>query len=355
MFTLFTAAAAIAAAPAAPGTMCKTALSVAPAGFHCVEAPLGVALAPDQERAEQLAIYAEAGEVRFKTHFGRDVPRYAVVDYDGKSKIGDFQRSLNKTGFRRTLPWLSREAYAEAIRGATRQMVDAMAAAANMTPAEKDELLAKEMATAEKGLSPYEMEMFEGYVVPHEIGHGWYTQTYWPGFVMDKMGHYGSPSPDWLYETASILMESGDSADGRRHYFRETYWGRDKRAEAAELLNLREFLGRDHPEKEANQSTQQQASDGDGPTITVVQPKEGMSGARYYEQGRMFADFLIDRTGDRAIFGSIGEAFGQGKSMDQWLAANGAANGLAGSVEGLEQQWREWLRARFGPPAQVEQ
>lgn len=335
-----------------PGELCRTALA-AVEGYHCVENARGVALAADPERARQLALYGQAAEVRFALHFGQEAAQYALIDWDGQRTVGTDQRSLNKAGFKRTLPWLSRAAYGEALRGATRQMVDAMAASAKLDDAAKAELLAKEMQTAERGLSQYEMDLFEATVVPHEIGHGLYTEAFWPGFVMDKLGHYGSPSPDWLDETAAILLESGDSAEQRRQSFHEAYTGRGDASILAELLDLKQFLTRDHPEKANNVAAGASAPDANGgPTITVVQNdlSAPRSGAMYYEQARMFADFLIERSGDRAVFAAVARAAASGQSVEDWLANSGDQHGLAGSLELLERDYLAWLAARFGAP-----
>lgn len=348
----FAAALAATSADLVPGKFCRAATSVAPT-MQCVETGRGAALANSAERAQELAHYALAGEARFKTHFGAEAPFHALIDFDGKSGTGELQKALVRIGFRRTLPWLSREAYGHALRGATRQMVDAMAGARNLRPAEKQALLDEELRKAEQGLSRYEMDLFETTVVPHEIGHGWYTEMLWPGFVMDKMGHYGSPSPDWLDETAAILMESGDSAEVRRFHFLEAYVGRDAKRHAGELLDLKQFLERDHPEKENNQTARATGSSKEEMTVTVKYADAGQgshSGERYYEQARVFADFLIDRTGDRAIFAPIGRAFAAGRSMNDWLASNGSAKNLPGNIEGLQRQWHAWLKARFGAP-----
>jgi hypothetical protein len=73
--------------------------------------------------------------------------------------------------------------------------------------------------------------------------------------------------------------------------------------------------------------------------------------ALFYLQGRMLADFLIDRTGDPAIFADIGAAFGRGRTIEQWLAERGPAHRLPATLDGLDAAWRAWLRNRFGAPA----
>ncbi|MEN5231074.1 hypothetical protein [Brevundimonas naejangsanensis] len=64
----------------------------------------------------------------------------------------------------------------------------------------------------------------------------------------------------------------------------------------------------------------------------------------------MFADFLLDRTGDPQVFKAIAEALAQGDSFEDWLSVQGSTRRLPESMAGLDAAWREWLTVRFGPP-----
>lgn len=209
-------------------------------------------------------------------------------------------------------------------------------------------------------VTPFALEVNEASVVPHEIGHGWYVEAFWPGYSIEATGHYGRPGPDWLDEVAPILMESGDSAELRRSLFRDVYraQGRGILADypVADLIDLPRFLSRDHPTKAGSREKKNDATRTGAPVIKVVatDSEAQMASIReaslFYPQGRIFADFLLDRTGDPAVFGSIGDAFGRGETFEQWLAANGADKGLASTVPGLDRDWRQWLAGRFGAP-----
>jgi hypothetical protein len=70
--------------------------------------------------------------------------------------------------------------------------------------------------------------------LPHELGHVWFRNQYWPkpklaatgassstaGKVSSQLSsHYGSPGPDWLDEMAAISMETDTMTDCRRLRF----------------------------------------------------------------------------------------------------------------------------------------
>lgn len=71
----------------------------------------------------------------------------------------------------------------------------------------------------------------------------------------------------------------------------------------------------------------------------------------YGFQARMFADYLAEKSGDPAVFGRLGQAFGAGTTFESWLAGEGAALGLPATVEALSVDWRGWLQGRLGAPA----
>lgn len=122
------------------------------------------------------------------------------------------------------------------------------------------------------------------------------------------------------------------------------------------LIDLPRFLFREHPGH--GNEVQAEAARTGTLAIRVLSGDDAQAQmanirekALFYNQGRVFADFLIDRTGNPAVFGAIGEAFGRGETFEVWLAANGGALGLAATVPELDLQWRAWLETRFGRTA----
>jgi hypothetical protein len=350
--------------PTQAGEMCDAALAAVTGkgpALVCAEAPLGVALALNTDRAAELARLGQAGEERFKTHFGRDPVRYAVVEITDQLILKSQTDALQAAGFTRTLPHFShagqRKQYEDSVRSA---------AVARARAAGSDGIDAGDQAVAgaAQRLTVFALNNTEATVVPHELGHGWYTQAFWPGYETAPDKGYGSPGPDWLDEAGPVLMESGDSAEQRRGIFRTLYRGEGRAMFAGypveRLTDLRLFLTREHPvqaiSQRAAEMAKQQGNTGAPVTIVMSSADPGakdlsnIDPGLFYAQGRMFADYLIDRTGDPAIFGSIGEAFGRGETMDVWLATNGSAKNLPGSIDALTTDWRAWLAARFGAP-----
>ena len=333
--------------------LCAQATAVVP-GKQCAANPNGVVLAPERPEAERIAAAVREGETRFARHFGRSPPRYAIVQDFRPEEL----RALNAAGFVRTLPWLTlaqlEAASIESIRRAAQ-----MQATAQGLPPDRAEAVMQQAEAQWRSRNSREARIArDAGVLPHEIGHGWYVQLYWPGTMLDRTGHYGGPGPDWLDETAAILMESDAFAADRRRQFEEVYRGTSATAggigiSVAELVDLPRFLTRAHPGLALQEA--RRPPPGSGPQVRVLTGDEARRVAGgaglFYLQGRMFADFLIDRTGNPAIFAEMGAAFGRGQSLDQWLAERGPSHRLGATVAELDVAWRAWLEGRFGPPA----
>ncbi|MBU1384939.1 MAG: hypothetical protein KKG14_07090 [Alphaproteobacteria bacterium] len=86
-------------------------------------------------------------------------------------------------------------------------------------------------------------------------------------------------------------------------------------------------------------------------SLDTSDPGEQARAVMFYAQARVFADFLLERTGDPAVYGRIARALADGRTMDQWLAVDGAASGLPGSVTALDAAWMAWLADAYGPAA----
>jgi hypothetical protein len=346
----------VASGSAAAGELCDAATQAAP-GLACAEAPLGVALSRDPLRAQSLAGLGRGGETRFRRHFGLDPARYAIVEFDDPALLGGHIRALNAGGFKRTLPWFAPTAYLAAISAAAVSQARAEGEAADLAPERIEALAAEAAARARAVFTPFEIADDEAGVVPHEVGHGWYTEAFWPGITLDTDGHYGGPGADWMDETAAVLVEGGDFPDNRRRDFLEIYHG-----EAADmrgyLLDLAGFLNREHPGKAAvAQDAAKAESNATGAPVVAVVPRgsgpEQDRFSAYYPMARVFADYLIERTGDTAVFGSIGDSFARGETFDRWLANEGTRRGLAGTVPELQDAWLTWLTMRFREPGPV--
>jgi hypothetical protein len=331
-------------------------------GYACVATPHGVAMAPAEQRAGELARYAATGELAFRRYFAMEPTNYAVVENAAGAPVAKIRGTLRAAGFRTVLPWLSAEGFASSAAASLQANVEAMAKQRGLNEEQTAALVAKaKEQIPNRGVNNTEMR--DGGAMPHELGHMWFLEAYWPGTVPDRESHYGTPAPDWMDEVSAMLMEGGRMPDNRRDQFKAIYTGHGKAQlasyPAAELIDLPRFLGRTHPGKALQDRIMR--SGAGSPTMgqpIVLQVKDndalgkaGLDAAVFYLQGRVFADFLIEKSRDEAIFASLGRAFGKGQTFEQWLAANGRKKRLTDSISGLDRQWREWLAARYGPPA----
>jgi len=318
----------------------------------CAETPGGLVYAPDRTEAERNAAYAAAGEARFRRHFDRAPPSYAMV-------IGrltpELQATFRAAGIKTVLPWLTAEQQRTAHGDAMRRAAEAQAKASGLDAAATEALLARIM----QGPGGQQMIERNPGVVAHELGHAWFIQTFWPGFAVDRQGHYGGPAPDWLDETAAILMEDERMNNDRRDQFRMLHTGKAKGALSGRPDPLPAFLSKDHPMKGTQQALMGQGAAGAAgqPQVQmIVSRQDGSSdprsaeAPRFYLQGRAWADFLIDRSGRPAIFADIASAMADGRTLEQWLAAEGPRNGLGATLPETERLWAAWLQARYGPP-----
>ncbi|HEV2123005.1 MAG TPA: hypothetical protein VGW38_09545 [Chloroflexota bacterium] len=180
--------------------------------------------------------------------------------------------------------------------------------------------------------------------LPHEFGHYWFVEQYWPGQMGE--GHYGGPAPDWLDEIAAILHETEASAAARRKSFR-----RRVDADGGPAKFLRDYLSRDHPMRPVLG-----IAPSPGSRVIPAKPSGyiiGPEGSRipididaafnFYAMGRIFADFMIEKSGNERIFAEIADALAKGASFEEWLRARGAASGIGSSPAELDRNWTEWL------------
>lgn len=330
---------------------CPAALRAVP-GKVCTANAYGVLLAAEKSEADRLARLARDGEAKFATHFGRPPAPYAIV----QDPAPDSLKALGRAGFKNLLPWITPAQIEAATVASLQRGAEAKAKAqglgATQTKAAVDATIA---AWRAKNPLQTRLAQEEG-TVPHEAGHGWYVKAFWPDAVVDGKGHYGGPGPDWLDEMAAVLMESEKFTQTRRDQFGKIYSGQKLAGPLASLtraqiVDLPLYLSREHPAKHLQGGPQpRQAIGGSG--IRILSGDEAVKAASgailFYLQSRVFADYLIARSGDPAVFAEIGAAFGRGETMDQWLAKRGAAHRLGTSVGALDAGWRAWLVGRFG-------
>lgn len=305
--------------------------------------------APFYARAFHLVVSVERG----------DQPPYFLVDQALKvSKSLGLDRRIQRgpqTGAQSeridsdTGPWPDPEAFDQArgkgIEAAARQF----AATQGLGAVQADQMVARALANggADGGKAALDAGM-----LPHELGHLWFTQAFWPtaGQVEDGVSHYGGPGPDWLDALAAVLLEDAPTTDRRRVQMDLLLQGEvvpaiGPVAGRETLLDLKGFLSRPHPALARVQMNAPNLPSGGGIALVYTPagggPNPVVQERLFYIQARGFADFLIDKTERATVFADIAQALADGRTFPEWLSTDGATLGLPGSVDGLEELWRE--------------
>jgi hypothetical protein len=330
--------------------LCARALSAAP-DFNCADTGRGVALAASPEEAGRLAGYARAAEARFTAHFGRDIAPYVLISTPPVPQ----RAALYAAGFTHVLPWPAPRAFDEAARRGVEQGTRRFAASQNMTPTQTEEVVARALSQIPDARA---QAALDAGMVPHELGHLWFTQAFWPERPetgADAPRHYGGPGPDWLDEAAAVVLEDEATAAQRRDQFRAMMKGETVPAVGpvdgrAMLLDLPGLLAREHPglARAVAVAPEIATSGGVGVSFTPAGagPRPGVLERIFYIHTRAFSDYLIQRSGGPRILADIAQAVASGDSLETWLVRQGAAYGLPASIADLQKDW--WVFATAG-------
>lgn len=325
--------------------LCARALEAAP-GLTCIATGHGVALAEKPGDAETFAGYARGAEARFQAHFGQPIAPYALV----LTPPAPGRAAMTAAGFQHFLPWPSPEAFAEAAQRGIERAARGFAASQNMSAEQADQVVARAMAN--RPTAEGQAALNAG-IVPHELAHLWFTAAFFPAPPPeDGQRHYGGTGPDWLDEAAAVVVEDDATADLRRDQFRLLMRGETTPALGSEdsrptLLDLPHLLTRDHPGLSRLPPPPPSGPPGMGPSGGVAVtytpagsgPRPDVAERLYYVQIRVFADYLIQKSGRADILADIARGLANGGSFEAWLARDGAAHRLPTSIAALHQDW----------------
>lgn len=326
---------------------CESVIASVPGAEACARSGHGVAIAKDQANADALAAHAQAGEARFQTYFGRDIAPYAVTSV---SPAPDAD-AMRAAGFAHVLPWPDPEVFEQATRQGIERAARQFATSQGLNAAQADQMVERALANsrADGGKAALDAGM-----VPHELGHIWFTQAFWPGDgqVDQAVSHYGGPGPDWLDELAAILLEDEPTTLRRREQMQALLTGEvvpaiGPVAGRETLLDLKGFLTRDHPALASVLTERSDAPSGEGIALVYTPAGGGLNAVvaerLFYIQARCFADFMIETTGRLTVFADIAQALSEGRTFESWLASDGVNLGLPATLDGLDTVWRESL------------
>lgn len=308
--------------------------------LHCVATQAGWFYAGNKSVATTMAqAAAQAGEL-FQRHFAAEAPFGAVIARRERTIAADELLTLREAGAGWILPWLDQEAQQQLLETGVRRAI-----VAQLGDDVDEAIIERAIAQAIAQRSGSGGDDGIG-ALRHELGHLMLISTFWPRDAQSEIRRtgehqYGGAGPDWLDEVAAILMETEALTQRRRARLRALH-------EAHEgLLPLPEFLMADHPL--AGLLDTFRSEDGKA-RVTVLSgdaqaARLAAKGEAFYAQARGFADFLLARSGNPAIFGELARALADGSSVEDWLALHGTRHDLGDSVAELSAFWQDWLDA----------
>lgn len=326
--------------------------------YKCATSGRGVAIAESPERARVLIALAEQGAAQFERSFGRPAAPYAIVERTEGGLGEDERQALKGAGYAAVLPWLSPQGFRDQMTQSVRRAFDA--GTAGMAPEQRDLAWQSALAQLEPRVSDQATAERDMTAIPHELGHMWLIQGFWPDAGPVAGGHYGGPGPDWLDELAAVINEPDSAAQARRDQFGKRF-AAIRAARAAgetptdELLDLVSYFTKGHPVGANPQELMNRmggaSGTGGGATIQVLTGAEARrvagDGIRFYLQSRLVADFILARSGNPAVFGDIATAMARNPEFEAWLAGSGADHGLPGSLPAFETEWLGWLEQQY--------
>lgn len=305
----------------------------------------GIAVLASPEIGEPILVTAQQGVVDFKRYFGMDVPQTAIIP--GGEVSPELQEDLTEAGFKTSLPWISAADKQALAQLEVRKQV--MEQTKGMRAEQQEAVIEMALARFDKPESRSgEMSATEQGALTHELGHMWFITAFKPADGDRQFGKgYGSWAPDWLDETAAILLENETLTKGRRKAF--------KAMKQEDFYPLETFLTMDHPALKSALALKETFgskvnSSGSQAIILTGEDAEeflrssGTSDpANFYTQARGFADYAIEVTGDEQIFAKLASHLSGGGMMDSWLSQT---DGLADNMQDLTEDWNNMLAER---------
>lgn len=311
--------------------------------LSCVANDVGWFYARDPQAATRIAEDAQQAAEDFQRYFAHSAPRGAIVARGlDMAFSADINQALSDAGAAWQMPWLGAAEKNKLRRSAVEMQLR------KQLPQASDAQIAAMLQQAVG--KPPSSQAIDRSALRHEIGHMLLIHAFWPDAADQPGGspHYGGRGPDWLDETAAVLMESSTMANGRRRMLAES-------GSQQHLTSLGEFFQASHPM--AVHIPELLESGGSGGSVRVITGEEAeklAGGASwFYAQARLAADFLIETSGDPGIFGDIAAFIASGADMADWLAEHGARYGLPSTVQSLDASWRQWLDTRRDELAEV--
>ncbi|MEO0614203.1 MAG: hypothetical protein AAFY83_12915 [Pseudomonadota bacterium] len=321
------------------------------AGFSPCIVKNDILILSDGDQAAGWQGAALTARTAFYQYFGKDAAPVAIVP--GGQIDETMTQALRAAGYTLHLPWLT-DADKQALQiGSIREQIRNQTK--DLQQAQQDALIAQALQQA--GLSEDRPDpdnskaqtAEELGALTHELGHLWFIEAFekedFAGPVPAK--RYGGWAPDWLDETAAILLENDQLTLARRTQF--------ENLATTDLYALSTFLTMEHPSLQATAALEQRfgaQSDDGGSRAIVLTGKEAEEFQRlsaggdpllFYLQVRAFTDFILATTADERIFAGLTSFLQQGRSFEDWVADRPEFM----SFSDLQSQWDRWVASRL--------
>lgn len=172
------------------------------------------------------------------------------------------------------------------------------------------------------------------FLLRHEIGHSLFIRYLVPSSRADQ---YGGDAPDWLDEMAALAFEGEPLRTMRRR-------SAARHAADGTLIPLQRLLTMTHPEFVGGALPD--SLNTPGGTFEA----RAADTASYYAVTAALYEYLVDRTGNRAIVAELAEAFRAGEQLDHWLPTRAGFGGGAAGLNALNESFQSWVSAdpRYG-------
>lgn len=300
--------------------------------------------------AEKIMKVLDQSAERYEQFFAKKPVPVAIVS--GGSIDPDLRKKLKSLGVDSQLPWFSKADRAKIQHASILKQVEAQTAGlpAELQKAAMAQAIAQ-LQTSDTDTNSETIDSTEAGALSHELGHLWFIEQFAPKKSDENTGHgYGGWAPDWLDETAAVLMENEELTSGRRAAFADM--------STADLIPLTKFLTMEHPVYKAAQALAETSSEdsdsGDsggakaifltGDEADAFLASAGGNPDTFYMQVRMFADFMIEQCGDKQVSAKIASHLSAGGTFEDWLSDSNCS-GLPKTITELDTLWQQWMRA----------
>jgi len=304
----------------------------------------------DQDRASKIAEIMDQSAETYERYFSMKPAKVAIVN--GGTIAPKLHEKLTTLGFETILPWIKQSDRDNLAIASVRRQVEEQTQ--GMPDALRESIIAQAIAqldtSGDAGTST-NIDHTEAGALTHELGHLWFMKQFTSATesAENNAEHgYGGWAPDWLDETAAVLMENTQLTKSRQESFAKT--------SNADLIPLNDFLTMEHPvyraalalaEKSSNDSEGAESGAAKAIILTGDEADEFLASAggdptQFYQQVRAFADFMIEQYEDKQVFEKIARHLSNGETFEDWLSKT-PDNGQPKTLKQLDTLWQAWI------------